>query len=163
MTSLEWSNIFTETFEGGPFTDGSWADSVFAGSDRSDAEITTRGPSYVGSHTLRIRDGEATSYAITNPIDVSNIEEVDLSFQYQTRSVNAGEQFTIEYRLDQGGSWMSFATIDRSEDVWTHMNSLPTVDVSNANWIEFEFRTAYASNRERLHLDSIVLDGLGPP
>ena len=146
-----------ETFSG--VSDAcTWGCSVFDGSD--DAVITTRGPSVIGDYSLRIRDDSAASFAVLETQNVQSMTEVELSFHFQTRNVATSELLTVSYRLD-GGGWVPLAQLGPSNDVWVQ-ETLPIVDVSTANGIEFEFRTDYASNRQRAHLDAIVLNGLGP-
>ena len=160
MMPTHWDTVETETFSAGTFSG-----SIFDGNGGSDHTITTRGPSKVGVYSLRIRDNSSSSIATTKPIGVAEYKSVVLSFYFQSRRVGNGQYFVVRYSTDDGGSWTDLQTIRygdavfTSNDVWI-LAELPAINVQNVAEVKFQIETEFSSNRERIHIDDIVLKGL---
>ena len=138
---------------------------MFEDNGGSDNTITSRGPSYDGEYTLRIRDNSGTSWAATSPIDVSSYSSLELGFYFLTRNVVSGQYFVVSYSTNKGALWGELEVFQFGEGIWTENNlwvsaSVPAVNVQGANEIQFRLQTAFASNTQRLHVDEIVLKGL---
>ncbi|RMG77333.1 MAG: T9SS C-terminal target domain-containing protein [Bacteroidetes bacterium] len=132
--------------DGGSDARRSAADRVFANS---------------GDYCVRLRDNSSTSVITTDPMDLSDFEEIRIDFSYYVRSFENVEDFWLQVSLNGG---LSFNTIEE----WNRGDEFENNDRNDGfahipgpftPQTVFRFRCDASGNSDWVYLDDIVISG----
>ena len=131
-----------------------------------DAAIVASSNSPEGGYSFRIRDNSFASSSISSPVlDLSSVESIQLTFDYQAIGMEAGEDFFLELSTDGGityailEEWNSgvefFNGIVYNEDISISNNNLSTQTI-------IRFRCDASINSDEVYLDNIIIETCVP-
>jgi PKD repeat protein len=153
-----WTVITYDDFESGwgSYTDGG-----------SDCALYTRGTyAWQGSAAADIQDnsGTASSFYHTGSYNVSGYSELEVEFYFVAISMEAGEDFWVQYY--DGSTWRTVATLTRGVDFNnnTFYNVIVTISRSYYNFptnARLRFMCDASDNNDDVYIDAIEFRGTG--
>jgi hypothetical protein len=156
-----WTNITFDDFESGLGTFSSGG---------SDAKHETKQTKNIknGTGAALIRDDSSTSVIRQpaegqDPFDVSGFSELRVSFWFITRSFSGSQSFHLEYTSNGGDSWIMVKTwrfgIDPFQQNGVFYYETVVFDAPNSNEFGIGFRCDAGSNKDKVYLDDVRLEG----
>jgi len=132
-----------------------WVDGGINASRNSDI-------SYEGDYSYRLRGNSGTASSIyTIPIDLTNLINPQLHFQYFPQSMENGEKLQVEISLDLGDSYLTIQTFaagtDFSNYSW-HSTSIGLKAYGTSTQTLIRIRCEASSNMDRVYIDNIVIN-----
>ena len=102
---------------------------------------------------------------LVQSITVSQYKELALSFYLQSRRVDSGHWFEIQYSVNESDLWSQVERFDLGTAPWLGNNNwylavVPGINVASATSVRFRFRAHFSTNRNKLYLDEMILNGL---
>ncbi len=117
--------------------------------------------SYEGSYSIRIRDNSGTSSAMTSPsFDLSNHNNVDITFSFMAKSMESNEDFWLRYF--DGNSWQTVATYSRGNEFnnntfYTMNVVLNSNDYNFPTNAQFRFQCDASANNDKIFVDAVII------
>jgi len=153
-----WTVLTYDNFEGGfgNYTDGG-----------GDCLLYTEGThAHQGDNAADIRDnsGVSSSFYHTNSYDVTSYIQLRVTFWYKAVSMEAGEDFFLEY--DDGGGWAIVEDWISGTDFSNDQFYNPTVFLDSGTYnftatAQFRFRCDAGSNTDDIYIDEVAVAAIG--
>ena len=151
-STLVCSNLITDSFESGL---GNWTD---GGSDCEVINNTTF--ANTGSFSIRLRDNSSSSITTSGPYNLSQVDEVRVSFSYMGSGMETGEDFWFQTSIDGGSSYNTIESWVAGTD-FTNNNrqniSLTIPGPLSSNTV-LRFVCDASANDDMIYIDDIVID-----
>ena len=118
--------------------------------------------SYEGNYSYRLRgNGGSGSSIYTSALNISNLINAKVNFQYFPQSMETGEKLQVEISLDGGVSFFPLQTFSSGTDFsnysW-HAASISLNTYGNSAQAIIRIRCEASSNLDRVFIDNIVID-----
>ena len=130
----------------------------------SDARRTTNDAAFANSgiYTVRLRDNSSSSNTTTDPLDLSNFEEITVDFSFITLSMdNITEDFTLGISFNGGASFTTVGRWRESIEFENETRYFEQVNIPGpftASTI-LRFECDASTNSDWVYLDDIVITG----
>lgn len=130
----------------------------------SDARRTTNDAAFANSgiYTVRLRDNSSSSNTTTDPLDLSNFEEITVDFSFITLSMdNLTEDFTLGISFNGGASFTTVGRWRESIEFENETRYFEQVNIPGpftASTI-LRFECDASTNSDWVYLDDIVITG----
>ena len=132
----------------------------------SDARLYT-GTDYAwsGSNALNIQDnsGTSSSFTLTNGLDVTSFDQVEVEFYFYPRSMENKEDFWV--RFYDGSTWHTVATFARGTDFQNNQfySATVTIDASEYSFTSntrIRFQCDASGNADDVYIDDVTISGI---
>jgi len=130
----------------------------------SDARRATNDAAFANSgiYTVRLRDNSSSSHTRTDPLDLSNFEEITVDFSFITLSMdNITENFTLAVSFNGGASFTTVGRWRESVEFENEIRYFEQVNIPGpftASTI-LQFECDASTNSDWVYLDDIVITG----
>ncbi len=147
--------VNSNNFEGGF---GIWNDGG------SDCRRSSRDASFAnsGSFCVRLRDNTSTSVMTTDALDLSQFQDLTVSFSYITNSMdNANEDFWLQLSTNGGGSFATVEEWNLGDEFVNNVRENDAVTLTGpftANTL-LRFRCDASGNNDQVYIDDVVITG----
>ncbi|MGC6430551.1 MAG: choice-of-anchor D domain-containing protein [Jejuia sp.] len=154
--------IDSENFNSGNFPFLQWNDG-----GTNCARRTTGQDSPTGTNSIRLRNGGGTSLMTSNGFDLTPYTSVDISFLYQTSSMENGEYFEVLFY--DGLVWNVISTYTSGTDFSNGTSYTQTLSLTSgspysfATNSQFQFRTYGNQNNDKVFIDDVIIEGYTGP
>jgi hypothetical protein len=153
--SCTWGTIDDEDFDNGW---GIWNDGG------SDCSRSSRYSSYAysGSYCIRLRDNSSSSVMTTDNLNLSNYEEIDISFTYITISMdNSNEDFFLEMSTNGGSSYSILEEWNYGDEFTNNSREFDSVNIQGpfTSNTRFRFRCDASGNSDWVYIDDVLIEG----
>ncbi|MEO1514638.1 MAG: T9SS type A sorting domain-containing protein [Bacteroidota bacterium] len=110
---------------------------------------------------VRIRNGNNSSLTFTDVLDLSAYQELRVSFDFSSRSMESGESFSLELSTNGGGAYSSLKTWVSGTDFSPNDDLSDVVNYSGAlgSNCRLRFVNDGNQNNDRIFLDAIEIEG----
>lgn len=136
----------TERFETGY---GIWAD---GGADC----VRSRTRAIDGDRSVYLRSNTSTSVLTSQSMDLSSVNQVEVSFSFRAYSIEAGEE--LLFQIDSGNGFETIANWVGGEDFENNVVYQKSVTIEAPLGVTaFRFRGNASSNADYFHLDNIMI------
>lgn len=129
----------------------------------SDCRRSTQDAAYAfsGVRPVRLRDNTSTSTTTTDPLNLSNFEELTVDFSYLPLSMENGEDFWLQISTNGGSSYTTVATWASGTDFQNGGAYQETVVIPGpfSSNTRVRFRCDASGNRDYIYLDDVSLSG----
>ena len=118
-----------------------------------------------GNAAVRLRDGNGTNSSMTtDAIDLSSFNLVTFAFEYQSKSMENGDDFWVQFSNDGGNSWTTIATYVIDQDFFNDTTYTPSINIDNATYnfsinSNFRIRCDASWSNDELYIDNISIVG----
>lgn len=143
----------------GHYFESGWDGWTKGGSDCARISNSTRAAE--GNFSIRIRDNSGSASTMTSPsIDLSGYSQVTFEFTFYAFSMEAGEDFFVEYY--DGSNWSVIANYARGSDFNNNTFYQVTLDLDGSNYTlasdaAFRMRCDASSNADQVYIDEVTL------
>ncbi len=127
----------------------------------SDARRSANDAAYAnsGNYCIRLRDNTTSSTMTTDPLNLSNYQEITIDFSFIAVSMETNEDFFVE--MDNGNGYTTIANYasgsDFSNNVRVNYSELVTGPFSSSTTIRI--RCDASGNGDRIYIDDVVISG----
>ena len=114
-----------------------------------------------GQGSILMRD-DAANNVITSPtIDVSSVDDINVSFAIYAWSVEYGEDITIELKVDSF-SWMPLNNFVKGVDFYNNSVSTVSMDIGTSAYNSIQFRLIFdgSANTDHVYIDEFIVTPL---
>ncbi|MEM7103411.1 MAG: zinc-dependent metalloprotease [Bacteroidota bacterium] len=117
-----------------------------------------------GSFCVRLRDDSNTSFMTTDDIDLSNVHELEVDFNFIMRTMESTDEFWLQVSLDGGATYQTVSTYTNAVhgDNVRHFYTV-TVTVTGGGTFtsntRVRFRCNSTVNNDRVYIDDVTLSG----
>lgn len=141
------------------FDSGSFVKFNSAGSEATISSTLSRS----GTYSLQIKDGNNTSRAYMDPLDVSAYVEVKVNFWYRSTDMENGDAFALEASSE---AFSGFSTVKywaegtdfTNGDDWKEGNGY--INTTNVDYLALQFRSYANMINDTIYIDDVVVTGL---
>ncbi|PIA82202.1 hypothetical protein BFR04_10570 [Gaetbulibacter sp. 4G1] len=133
----------------------------------SDCDRTNSGTPN-GTYSINIQDNSGTSSSMTtNDIDITSYGSIEISFDYETDSMENNEDFWVRYSSDGGSNWSTISTYVSGTD-FNNGTSYTTTATINSGAFTFSSNSQFrvqcdaSSDGDDVYIDNISITGYLP-
>ena len=114
-----------------------------------------------GNYCARLRDNTSTSVITTDALDLSNFEELTVSFNYYVRSFENTEDFWLQISTDNGASYTTVEEWNRGDEFQNNQLKSDAVTITGpfTHNTRVRFRCDASADWDWVYLDDIVISG----
>ncbi len=119
-----------------------------------------------GSSCVRLRDNTSSSVMTTDVLDLSNVDELTVSFSYITNSMdNANEDFWLQISTNGGSSYTTVEEWNLGDEFVNNVryNDAVTLTGPFGSNVRLRFRCDASANNDQVYLDDVVIEGCVNP
>ncbi len=119
-----------------------------------------------GSSCVRLRDNTSSSVMTTDVLDLSNVDELTVSFSYITNSMdNANEDFWLQISTNGGSSYTTVEEWNLGDEFLNNVryNDAVTLTGPFGSNVRLRFRCDASANNDQVYLDDVVIEGCVNP
>ena len=129
----------------------------------SDCRISPNDQQFANTtpYCVRLRDDSNSSNLFSDALDLSNYDEITITFTFIANSMETGEDFFLEVSTNNGGSYTPVGNWASGAEFTNGVREFPSVTVTgpfSAN-TRIRFRNDASANNDRIYLDDLLIEG----
>ncbi|WP_406684401.1 choice-of-anchor D domain-containing protein [Seonamhaeicola sp. MEBiC1930] len=121
-----------------------------------------------GTYMIDIQDNSGTASSMTtDDIDISSYGSVEFAFDYETVSMETGEDFWLQYSDDGGSNWSTLVTYVSGTDFSNNSAESDSITINSGTYTfasnsQFRIRCDASNNSDDVYIDNVVITGYPP-
>ncbi|NNC46706.1 MAG: choice-of-anchor D domain-containing protein, partial [Winogradskyella sp.] len=118
-----------------------------------------------GNYAIELQDNSGVASSMTtNNIDLTPYSSLDFTFDYETISMESGEDFWVQYSSNGGSSWTTIGDYNSGVEFNNNTKYTPTITIDTGSYTfatnsQFRIRCDASNNGDDVYIDNVVITG----